>query len=76
MAQCHSYHILLVKLVAGQPNSRVQRNRLPLSVGGQHVYSEEREAMAAILGDKLPQMGRGSNPQNEDARTRRESKEI
>lgn len=64
----------MVKLVTGQPNSRTQRNRLHLSVGEQHVYTKENKLMAAIFRDKLPQVGRGNNSQNEDARIRREPK--
>lgn len=45
----------------------------PLS-GEQHVYTEKKKLMAAIFGDKLPQVGRGNNSQNEDARIRREPK--
>lgn len=68
------HHILLVKLVTGQTNSRTQRNRLHLSVGEQHVYTEKKKLMAAIFGDKLPQVGRGNNSLKEDTRIRREPK--
>lgn len=74
MAQYHFHHSLLVKLVTGQPNSRAQRNRLQLSEGEQHVYTEKKKLVAAISGDKLLQVNRGNNSQNEDARIRREPK--
>ena len=43
-------------------------------MAGQRVDAEEKKVTAALFEDELPQMSRGNNPQNDDARSRRDLK--